>query len=601
MYYTEDNRKGVKKMSLFRIQSSVQEVAEAIAAVLNVDVTIIDEDMYRVAATGKYKDSIGKRLPNSCSFEVVAKTKKPEIIDKPNVSKQCISCSLKGNCAEMATLGYPILNKKKLLGVIGLIAFNNEQKEKIQEKRECLLVFLSKLGDLLAGNVNYNETIRDITIQNEETRMIIDGLDKGIICTDKDGKIKFVNSKIEKYLEIDKEKLINNNIDNILPHLREDQKETLSIEKKIRIGNKKKSFIIRNIPVVLEGNKVSSILEVHKTFDMVRSAYKLIEGERRIAFKDIIGNSPKILEVKSIASNIASSESTILLRGESGTGKELFARAIHYESDRKKAPFIAINCASIPDNLLESELFGYEGGSFTGAKKEGQMGKFELANGGTLFLDEIGDLPIHLQPKLLRALQEQAFMRVGGKELININFRLIAATNRNLEEMVSNGEFREDLYYRLNVIPINIPPLRERQGDIDLLSQNLLRKNCIKLEKEEKFYSRELEEAFHRYPWPGNIRELENTVEYLVNIVKEKEIPFSALPLNIKDYLYSLNSGDWIDKKTLKEFMDDYEKRILENYLKEYGSTTKDKEIIAELLDINLSTLYRKLTKYNLQ
>lgn len=588
-------------MSLFRIQDSVQEVAEAIEAVLNVDVTIIDENMYRVAATGKYRDSIGSRIPNSCSFEVVAETKKPQVINKPNISRQCISCSMRGSCAEMATLGYPILNKDQLIGVIGLIAFKNEQKKKIQEQKEDLLVFLGRLSDLIAGNINYYETIKNITIQHEETRMIIDSLDKGIICTDEEGKIKFVNSNIENYLGKNKDKLINSSIDKILPYLKEKGEESFSIEKKIKIGNKKKSFIIRNIPVVVEGKKVSTILEVQKTFDMVRSAYKLIEGERKVTFKDILGDSHKMLEVKAIANNISRSESSVLLRGESGTGKELFARAIHYESDRNRAPFIAINCASIPDNLLESELFGYEEGAFTGAKKEGKMGKFELANGGTLFLDEIGDLPIHLQPKLLRVLQEQAFMRVGGKELINISFRLIAATNRNLEEMVSNGEFREDLYYRLNVIPIHIPPLRERQEDIDLLSEKLLYKNCIKLEKERKIYSNEVKEAFHNYPWPGNIRELENTVEYLVNIVNEKEIPYNALPSNIKQYLYNEKHIESNHKIALKDMVDKYEKNILEKHLKEYGSSTKNKEFIAELLDINLSTLYRKLTKYNLQ
>lgn len=192
-------------------------------------------------------------------------------------------------------------------------------------------------------------------------------------------------------------------------------------------------------------------------------------------------------------------------------------------------------------------------------------------------------------------------MRVGGKELINISFRLIAATNRNLEEMVSNGEFREDLYYRLNVIPINIPPLRERQEDIDLLSEKLLNKNCIKLEKEKKYYSKELKDAFHKYPWPGNIRELENTIEYLVNMVKEEEIPYNALPINIKEYLYNERNMQYNHKITLKDMVDKYEKDILEKYLEEYGSSTKDKELIAELLDINLSTLYRKLTKYNLQ
>ena len=588
-------------MSLFSIQNSVQEVAEAIEAVLGVDVTIIDSEMNRVAATGRYRDSIGRRLPSSCSFEVVADTRLPQIIEKPNISQECIGCSQKGNCAEMATLGYPILNSGELEGVIGLIAFDEEQKEKIQEKKSKLIVFLSKLSDLISGNINYNRTIRKISIQNEETRMIIDRLDKGIIVTDEFGKIKFVNRNTKEYLKLDEEAMIGEKIKSIIPDFNINEEDTFRIEKKISIEDEKKSFIIKHIPVLVDNKKTSSIIEIQKTFDLVKDAYKLIEGERQILFQDILGDSTKIREVKNIARGVADSTSTVFLRGESGTGKELFARAIHFESDRKKAPFIAINCASIPDNLLESELFGYEGGSFTGAKKEGRMGKFELANKGTLFLDEIGDLPLHIQPKLLRALQEKSFMRLGGKEKISTNFRLLTATNRNIEEMVENGEFREDLYYRLNVIPINIPPLRERADDIELLSEYLLEKNCIKLGKDRKEFSNDLKLIISRYSWPGNIREMENTIEYLVNVVSDRVIKAEDLPENIAKNLLERQREEDSFKASLSEKMDSYEKRILEKYLLEFGSTTDDKKIISEKLSINLSTLYRKLSKYNLQ
>lgn len=588
-------------MNLFNIQGSVQEVAEAIEAILGVDVTIIDDKMYRVAATGRYKDAIGSRLPSSCSFELVANTKMPQIIDKPNISKECIGCSQKGNCAEMATLGYPILNNGDLEGVIGLIAFDEEQKEKIQLQKEKLIVFLSKLSDLISGNINYNKTIRKISIQHQETKMIIDGLDKGIIVIDENRKIKFVNHNTEKYLNTDKNEIIGTSIENIFLDLNENGEDGFRVEKKIEVKGKKKSFIVKNIPVIVDGKKTSSIIEIQKTFDLVKDAYKLIEGERQIVFNDILGDSKRIMEVKNIAKGVANSNSTVFLRGESGTGKELFARAIHYESDRRKAPFIAINCASIPDNLLESELFGYEGGAFTGAKREGKMGKFELANKGTLFLDEIGDLPIHIQPKLLRALQEQNFMRIGGKETINTNCRIVAATNRNIEKMVSNGEFREDLYYRLNVIPINIPPLHQRQGDIELLSQYLLEKNCIKLGKERKYFSEELKKIISKYSWPGNIREMENTIEYLVNIVKDKEIKQEDLPENIAKNLVVEENAECDFEMPLSQKIDIYEKQLLQRYIYEFGDTTKDKKTIAKRLNINLSTLYRKLTKHDLQ
>lgn len=294
-----------------------------------------------------------------------------------------------------------------------------------------------------------------------------------------------------------------------------------------------------------------------------------------------------------------------MVRGESGTGKELFARAIHNSSSRKNNMFIAINCASIPENLLESELFGYEKGAFTDASNTGKIGRFELANGGTLFLDEIGDLPLHLQPKLLRVLQDGSFMRLGGSKKIDVDFRLITATNRNLEEMIKDNTFREDLYYRLNVIPINIPPLRERREDICVIAKNKLEHYCFKLNKEMKEFSKELQEIFCNYNWSGNIRELENIIEYLVNISEEKIISADLLPRsfylnNQKEAVIEISNNYIEDGKNLKEMTENFEKSVLVDYLKEYGHSTNGKQIIAEKLGMNLSTLYRKLYRYNI-
>jgi len=586
-------------VNLFNIQESVQGVAEAISAVLDVDVTIVDSSLTRVAATGKYKRLIGKKLPKNCSFEIISRKKEPDFVDKPNVSNKCVNCSLKGSCDELATIGYPILHEGELLGIIGLIAFNEEQRNRIYDDYKSLIVFLSKLGELLAGNLQYTNTIKELTIQGQEIKMIVDGLENGIICIDDEGRIKFTNSKIEKLLKVKGSKLINKSIYSIMPEIKTYENSNVPVETKIDVEGKRKSFIVKTIPVTLENKRVSSIMEINETSNMVANAYRLIEGTSNISFDHIIGDSPNIVEVKDIARKVASSKSTVLLTGESGTGKELFARAIHYASNRSHLPFVAINCASIPDNLLESELFGYEGGAFTGANRQGQMGKLELANGGTLFLDEIGDLPLHLQPKLLRVLQDGQFMRLGGKEFISVDFRLIAATNRDLKEMIKNGEFREDLYYRLNVIPIHIPPLRERIEDIDKLSEYLLNKYCYKLGVKRKRFSKDVKEAFYEYQWPGNVRELENVVEYLVNIVKEEEIKLENLPNNMKDYIDKSNRMGNTCK--LKDMMDSYERDILVSYLKAYGSGTEDKKKIAHLLGINLSTLYRKLSKYNLQ
>lgn len=587
-------------MKLLTVQGSAQEVAEAISAVLNVDVTIADKDLKRVASTGRYKDFVGERLPENCSFETIYESKKPEFIDKPNKSEKCIDCSSRGSCYELATIGYPIISDNKLLGIIGLIAFTEEQRKMIEEKFDSLIIFLGKLGDLLAGNLKYTETIKALQIQDEETKEIINGVRSGIICTDENGRIKFINNNVEKYLGLKKEDMIEKPINTFIPDFKYNNNYKETMEVKIKIEDKKQSFILEHTPVLVKNEVVSSIVELQKTSSMIKNVYRIIGREKIITFDDIIGKSQEIENVKELAKNISKSSSTVLLRGDSGTGKELFARSIHNESDRYSHPFVAINCASIPDNLLESELFGYEGGSFTGAKKDGHMGKFELAKGGSLFLDEIGDLPIHLQPKLLRVLQDGGFMRIGGEELIPVDFRLITATNRNLEKMIKDGEFREDLYYRLNVIPINIPDLKNRYEDIELLVNYFLKKYCEVLDRELKEISDQAFMALKNYNWPGNIRELKNTIEYLVNIVADKIIDYDNLPNNIKNYDGN-NNLDLDNKSCLKELIDNYERDILNSYLDNYGRSTEDKEKISEVLDINLSTLYRKLNKYNLQ
>lgn len=586
-------------MDLLDIKDSAQEVADAIKAVLKVDVTIINKDCIRVAATGEYRKNIGDKLPENCLFEHIISSKSPEFISNPNTSEKCTVCKLKGNCNELSTLGYPIISNAELLGVVGLIAFDKAQENRIYEDYNSLINFLSKLSYLLAGDLNYHRTIKNLTIQEEKVRTIINGVINGIICTDRNGIIEFVNKKVLEYFKVNQDKLLGKKIENIIPRFDMNYESKSPTEVKIEVNRQKISFMINVIPIVVDKQKMGHIIEINRTSHFVKNAINILERENNITLDDIIGESPQIVKVKNLVKNLSTSQSSILIRGESGTGKELFARAIHNVSNRSNKPFVAINCASIPDNLLESELFGYEPGAFTGASRTGKMGKFELANEGTLFLDEIGDLPIHLQPKLLRVIQEQAFMRVGGNDVISVNFRLIAATNRDLEDMILKNEFREDLYYRLNVIPVYIPALRERIGDIEILSNMLLEKYCNRLGKRQKHFSQEVKNAFMNYNWPGNVRELENVIEYLVNIVEDDRIDFYDLPSNIRtyipDYINAVN-----EQFGLKDYIEDYEKNLLEKYLNKYGSTKLDKEEISRLLKIDLSTLYRKLSKYGL-
>jgi sigma-54 dependent transcriptional regulator, acetoin dehydrogenase operon transcriptional activator AcoR len=285
-----------------------------------------------------------------------------------------------------------------------------------------------------------------------------------------------------------------------------------------------------------------------------------------------------------------------LIRGESGTGKELFARAIHHESSRRKQQFITINCSAIPENLLESELFGYEEGSFTGARKGGKIGKFELADQGTLFLDEIGDMPYHLQAKILRVLEESSIEKVGGSITVPIDVRIIAATNVNLEKMIELSQFRHDLYYRLNVIPLIIPPLRERKEDIALLMNHFLAKYNMRLNKNIKGFSDQIYELFLKHSWPGNIRELENVIEYAVNMETENHINLEYLPPSFRVVEGSTVEKDINDSNTMEVI----EREAIINALNRYGWSTKGKLAAAKSLGIGKTTLYRKLKKYNL-
>lgn len=319
------------------------------------------------------------------------------------------------------------------------------------------------------------------------------------------------------------------------------------------------------------------------------------QGKGVVYFSNIIGNSEVMKGVIEKGKKIARGNANVLVAGESGTGKELLSRAIHFESSRGTGPFIAINCGAIPEALLESELFGYSSGAFTGANKNGKIGKFQLANKGTIFLDEIGDMPLQLQVKLLRVLQDKIVIPIGSNKPISIDIRIISATNKNLEAMVRGGKFREDLYYRLNVIPIELPPLRKRKEDIPILIQYLLNRYCSVYHEKKPEISTEAMDRLTQYPWSGNIRELENTIEYIVNMLQgDLIVRLEHLPDKL------LLSNEDINVKN--DFnLENIEKQTILKALTLYGNRTDNKKKACEALGISLATLYRKLEKYNLK
>jgi DNA-binding NtrC family response regulator len=310
--------------------------------------------------------------------------------------------------------------------------------------------------------------------------------------------------------------------------------------------------------------------------------------EKRYSFGNILGNNARMQEIFELISDIANTDSTVLIQGESGTGKELIARAIHFNSHRKNKPFVVANCSAYSQNLLESELFGHEKGSFTGAIRR-KTGRFEMANGGTIFLDEIGEVSPPTQILLLRVLQDHRFERVGGEETLEIDVRVIAATNKNLTEEMKKGTFREDLYYRLNVIPIFVPPLRDRRDDISLLASYFLQKFSQERKKDVTSFSPEVMEILLAHSWPGNVRELENVIDHAIIIAKQERILLKDLP----QYLL-MRPLPTQELTTLQ----DYEKNLI---LKTLQETNWNKHKSAKRLNINRSTLYGKMKRYGLK
>ncbi|MEJ2636260.1 MAG: sigma-54 dependent transcriptional regulator [Calditrichia bacterium] len=351
---------------------------------------------------------------------------------------------------------------------------------------------------------------------------------------------------------------------------------------------------------ILKPLRLDEILAKVETISQLKSLIKENQYLReklsqKYNFNNIIGKNRKMLELFDLVKDIAKTNSTVLITGESGTGKELIANAIHFNSDRIKKPFVKVNCAVLAENLLESELFGHVKGAFTGAIRD-KLGRFELANGGTIFLDEIGDISANMQLKLLRVLQEGEFERVGGTETLKVDVRIIAATNRDLSEMMKKGEFRQDLYYRLNVIPLEVPPLRERRDDIPLLITHFLEKFNKQFSKKIDVIEDDAMECLQHYGWPGNIRELENLVERAIVLNKTGRITVKDFP----HYVVHQNDQPDIEldtDKPLTDIVDNYEKQII---LKALRENNFNKLRTAEKLGIHRSTFMSKLKKYDI-
>ncbi|MDV4151288.1 sigma 54-interacting transcriptional regulator [Clostridium sp. AL.422] len=580
---------------LKEIQGAVMKYINIVEKILMVDVEVVDENLIRIAATGAYRNRIDKDISKQgYAYRDVLKTGEFRAITEPGKDSICNSCIKRGKCEELFEMSTPIKFQGRIIGVIGLVCFSREQKEQIIDRFENYKAFMEQIAEFIstAAYENFQRKREDIVLKS--MNLIIDKMDQGVMVLNKNDKVTHINSKgVELIKQVD-----NFFISRVSIEATGDSLFQMEIYK-VTIGKQTFQFIGNIFSMELNDKQFDKIFVFrdYKGFRDDISEYTNIKNTIRT--ENILGQTNIMQDLKRKVKKIALSTSTVLITGESGTGKEVFARAIHNEGNRKSKAFVAINCGAIPDTLLESELFGYVKGAFTGADPMGKIGKFELANKGTIFLDEIGDMPIYLQTKLLRVLQERKITRVGSNKEIDIDVRVIAATNKNLKELIKENKFREDLYYRLNVIPFEIPPLRERIEDIEVLIEFFINKYTNLLGKSFKniVMTDDVKKSFYRYSWPGNVRELENTIEFIVNMIGlDGVIDKEVIPMNILSCEKVERNFDRNEILPLKEL----EEIEIKKALNIYGTTTEDKKMIAKKLGIGIATLYRKIDEYKL-
>ena len=580
---------------LMQIQPTIQRFARMLASVLQLEVEIVDENLCRVAGTGAYGKFLGRQLSgNSRLLRHVLETKTEKVVTQSRFDPLCEGCDSKENCREKAFLGTPVILQDRCVGVISLIAVTHEQQEHISDNlrefsdyvRHISTIFVSKLLEDQGPGDNISKIFATM----------IDNMDQGVLVVDDDNRVQFVNQTALKTLGVVQNNIIGKPI----------RFRPLTFESNFTHGHMQHivSWDDKSELIIGQLHNIQGRQLFLMAFHQSHTSFSVANAPDEPHIEQLVGECRVMRQLKRLISRIAPSPSSVMVVGESGTGKEVVARAIHKLSGRRNKPFIAINCAAIPEQLLESELFGYVKGAFTGASANGKTGLIQAANTGTLFLDEIGDMPLMLQAKLLRAIEAREILPIGASSPIQVDIRIISATNQNLAQFIAEGKFREDLFYRLNVIPITLPPLRERQEDIELLVHYFLHLHTRRLGSVYPGIAPDVVEILRKHRWPGNLRELSNLMEYLVNVVPSGEVIDSTLlPPNL------LNNGtteqsDVTEASEAHLSLDDAGGTALEEMekqmIREALSRHNSKKEVADELGIGIATLYRKIKKYEL-
>ena len=568
---------------LENVRSGIEHFVSAAAEAFRVEAAIFNQECSLFYCTPTYLKKKGNAVHYAFIQDVIVNGS--VLVTEPGKMPACIGCRFNEHCPSTMEILCCIHSGTEVAGVISFTSFTKEGQKRISENTEVYLNAITKLSSLIG---EYLQQFSEGSAA-ADTEKLIESLmslcEQPLLLTDPNGVVLRYNSLADKVL-----KFCNVSSTSLRRIFSEDMARRITsgndlFEKKASIGENTAKVTTRSI---YSQNHLHSIL--------VRLSNEFYENlPESGAFERLIGSSRAFVHIQNLIKRVADSPTPILITGETGTGKELVARSFHEQSRRNKYPFVAINCSSIPENLFESELFGYEEGSFTGAKKGGKMGRIEMAQGGTLFLDELGEMPLSVQPKLLRVLQEYELERVGSTKKIHLDIRIVAATNRDLREMIKEGKFREDLFYRISVINVKLPPLRDRKEDIIPISLNYLERLKTKMTTPLRTISHEAEQAFLNYSWPGNIRELQNVVEYAANLCDSDTLTLADLP----EHMRGLEECPDTEKQKETPLPDSQEKQILD-LLSAYGHTLESKKKIAADLGISLRTLYRKLNKMNL-
>ena len=587
------------EISLLDIKEHVKKYASAISSLINVDVGIVDKNMIRVTGTGLYKNIEGVYALGSV-YKNSLETGKTNIIENPRQHDLCTECLDKNKCREKLEIATPIYCRDEIVGVIGLVCFSDEQKKKILSDIDSYLSFTKQIAEFIG--IKFYEYQENLMQKDRESTLntIIDNISKGVIISDCNDVIININNIASAKLKLKSDvlgktmKLMSQN-----DYLMNEEVFNMVIE------NEEYNVAGKIIPLKSFNKTRSNAFVFEDVKKISRNILEMTSSDNMITLENIYGTSAATQSLKENIQKIANTNSTVLITGESGTGKELVARSLHSHGNRRNKPFVVINCSAIPDTLLESELFGYVKGAFTGASQNGRMGKFELANTGVIFLDEIGDMPLYLQAKILRVIQEKKIERIGSNKSIDLDIKIIAATNVDLEKKIMEQKFRGDLYYRLNVIPIKLLPLRERKEDIIPIINSLIDKYNRLSDKYVHSIDEDVKKALINYEWPGNVRELENVMELMISMSGSNGVISSdLLPDNILHHFDTAPSSveELIlnDKSELEDF-EKIEKVYIEKSLEKYGDDTESKKYIADKMSIGLTTLYRKMKKYNIK